>query len=167
MISPAGSFRIFLASEPIDLRKGMDGLVAHVANHFELDPFDGAIYVFRSRRADRLKLLVWDGTGLVLTMKRLNGGRFIWPKLQAGPVTLTKVQFDALFEGIDWRAVTTTSRAKSVTSVRSTASTVTAPIGQAHAFDRPAGYLTPRRVGRNGAFTISFCKRALLIRCKP
>lgn len=52
----------------------MDGLVAHVANHFELDPFDGAVYVFRSRRADRLKLLVWDGTGLVLTMKRLNGG---------------------------------------------------------------------------------------------
>ncbi len=76
MISPSGSFRIFLASEPIDFRKGVDGLVAHVANHFELDPVDSAIYVFRSRRADRLKLLVWDGTGLVLTMKRLNGGRF-------------------------------------------------------------------------------------------
>lgn len=87
MISPAGSLRIFLASEPIDFRKGMIGLVAHVANHFELDPFDGAIYVFRSRRADRLKLLVWDGTGLVLS----------------------KVQFDALFEGIDRRAVTTAS----------------------------------------------------------
>lgn len=56
MISPAGSFRIFLASEPIDFRKGMDGLVA--ANHFDLDPLDGAIYVFRFRRADRLKLLV-------------------------------------------------------------------------------------------------------------
>ena len=106
VISPAGSFRIFLSSEPIDFRKGMDGLVAHVANHFELDPFDGAVYVFRSRRADRLKLLVWDGTGLVLTMKRLNGGRFTWPKPQAGPVVLTKVQFDALFDGIDWRAGT-------------------------------------------------------------
>ena len=56
VISPAGSFRIFLASEPIDFRKGMDGLVA--ANHFDLDPLDGAIYVFRFRRADRLKLLV-------------------------------------------------------------------------------------------------------------
>ena len=105
MISPSGSFRIFLASEPIDFRKGMDGLVAHVANHFELDPFDGAIYVFRSRRADRLKLLIWDGTGLVLIMKRLNGGRFTWPKPQAGPVTLAKVQLDALFEGVDWTAV--------------------------------------------------------------
>ncbi|WCR20749.1 IS66 family insertion sequence element accessory protein TnpB (plasmid) [Paracoccus alcaliphilus] len=58
MISPSGSFRIFLASEPVDFRKGMDGLAAHVANRFDLDPFCGAIYVFRSRRADRLKLLV-------------------------------------------------------------------------------------------------------------
>lgn len=106
MISPAGNFRIFLASEPIDFRKGMDGLAAHVANRFELDPYCGAIYVFRSRRADRLKLLVWDGTGLVLTTKRLNGGRFKWPKPQFGPVVLSKVQFDALFEGIDWTTVT-------------------------------------------------------------
>lgn len=85
MISPCGRFRIFLASEPIGFRKGMDGLVAHVANRFDLDPFDGALYVFRSRRADRLKLLVWAGTGLVLTMKRLNGGRFTWSKPQARP----------------------------------------------------------------------------------
>lgn len=109
MISPAGSYRKFLASELIDFRMGMDGLVAHVANHFELDSSDGTIYVFRSRRADRLKFLIWEGTGLVLTMKRLNGGRFTWPKPQAGPVVLSKVQFDALFEGIDWRAVTAAS----------------------------------------------------------
>lgn len=112
MISPSGNFRIFLASQPVDFRKGMDGLVAYVANHFELDPFDGAIYVFRSRRADRLKLLVWDGTGLVLTMKRLNGGGFTWPKPQAGPVVLTKVQVDALFEGIDWTKVGTARTAR-------------------------------------------------------
>ena len=76
MISPFGRFRIFLASETIGFRKGMDGLVAHGANHFDRDPFDGALYVFRSRRADRLKLVVWADTGLVLTMKRLNGGQF-------------------------------------------------------------------------------------------
>lgn len=109
MISPAGSFRIFLASEQIDFRKGMDGLLAHVANHFALDPYDGAIYVFRSRRADRLKLLVWDGTGLVLIMKRPSGRRLTWPRPQAGPVVLSKVQFNALLEGIDWRAVTAAS----------------------------------------------------------
>ena len=105
MISPSGSFRIFLASEPVDFRKGMDGLAAHVANRFDLDPFCGAIYVFRSRRADRLKLLVWDGTGLVLIMKRLHGRRFTWPKPQTGPVTLSKVEFDAMFESIDWTKV--------------------------------------------------------------
>ena len=109
MMVPLSSFRIYLAAQPVDFRKGMDGLAAHVANHFDLDPFCGAIYVFRSRRADRLKLLVWDGTGLVLVMKRMQGARFIWPKPQAGPVTLTKVQFEALFSGVDWTRIEATS----------------------------------------------------------
>lgn len=102
MITPTGGFRIYLATRPVDFRKGMDGLAGHVAHHFDLDPFSGAIYVFRSRRADRLKLLVWDGTGLVLVSKRLNDRRFTWPKPRPGPVTLSRVQFEALFEGIDW-----------------------------------------------------------------
>lgn len=109
MIVPLNDFRIYLAAQPVDFRKGMDGLAAHVANHLDLDPFCGAIYVFRSRRADRLKLLVWDGTGLVLVMKRMQGVRFTWPKPQAGPVTLTKVQFDALFGGVDWTRIEATS----------------------------------------------------------
>ncbi|SEO34572.1 transposase [Pseudorhodobacter antarcticus] len=107
MITPAGNFRIFLVTQPVDFRKGMDGLAGHVAEHFDRDPFDGAIYVFRSRRADRLKMIVWDGTGLVLVMKRLNGTQFIWPKPGSEPITLSRVQFDALFEGIDWRNVAT------------------------------------------------------------
>ena len=105
MILPPSGFRVFLATRPVDFRKGMDGLAAHVANSFDLDPFSGAIYVFRSRRADRLKLLVWDGTGLVLTTKRMERKRFTWPKPQDGPVTLSKVQFEALFSGIDWQAI--------------------------------------------------------------
>ncbi|MFE3836045.1 IS66 family insertion sequence element accessory protein TnpB [Pseudogemmobacter sonorensis] len=105
MILLPNGFRIWLATEPVDFRKGMDGLAGYIANHFDLDPFSGAIYVFRSRRADRLKLIVWDGSGLVLVMKRLNGQRFVWPKAQAGPITLSRMQFDALFSGIDWRQV--------------------------------------------------------------
>lgn len=105
MIIPPASFRIFLATEPIDFRKGMDGLVAHIANNFEFDPFDGAIWIFRSRRADRLKLIVWDGTGLVLLVKRLDGKRFFWPKPQSGPISLNKLQYEALLGGIDWKTV--------------------------------------------------------------
>ncbi|WP_232520794.1 IS66 family insertion sequence element accessory protein TnpB [Rhodobacter sp. CZR27] len=75
---PGGNFRIFLATQPIDFRKGMDGLAAHIANSFDRDPFDGAIYVFRSRRADRLKLIYWDGTGLVLILKRIAASFAQW-----------------------------------------------------------------------------------------
>lgn len=114
MISPAGNFRIFLATESIDFRKGIDGLSAYVANSFGLDPYCGAIYVFRSRRADRLKLLVWDGTGTVMLVKRLNGGQFKWPKRQTEPVVLSKVQFEALFEGIDWTQVSARKTRKPV-----------------------------------------------------
>ncbi len=67
MISPAGNFKFYVASKPVDFRKGMDGLAAIVQNEFDLDPFSGAIFIFRSKRADRLKLIVWDGTGLVMT----------------------------------------------------------------------------------------------------
>ena len=91
MITPAGNFRIFLVTQPVDFRKGLDGFAGHVAEHFDRDPFDGTIYVFRSRRADRLKMIVWDGTGLGLVMKCLNGTRFIWPKPGPEPVTLTRV----------------------------------------------------------------------------
>ncbi|WP_312529545.1 IS66 family insertion sequence element accessory protein TnpB [Paracoccus sp. (in: a-proteobacteria)] len=114
LISPAGNFRIFLATEPIDFRKGIDGLSAHIANSFDLDPYCGAIYVFRSQRADRLKLLVWDGTGTVMLVKRLNGGQFKWPKRQTEPVVLSKVQFEALFEGIDWTQVSARNTRKPV-----------------------------------------------------
>lgn len=107
MITPAGSFRIFLATQPVDFRKGMDGLAGHVTACFDLDPFSGAIYVFRSRRADRLKLIVWDGTGMVLITKRLQDRGFVWPKAQDGAYAMSKTQFEALFEGIDWRRVGT------------------------------------------------------------
>jgi transposase len=114
VIIPSGNFRIFIATEPIDFRKGMDGLVAQIANSFDLDPYDGAIWLFRSRRADRLKLIVWDGTGLVLVMKRLNGKSFVWPKVQPRPVALSNVQFEALFSGIDWRDLSSTATRKPI-----------------------------------------------------
>ncbi len=64
----------------MDFRKGMDGLALAVQEILGLDPFCGAAFVFRSKRADRIKVLVWDRTGLVLVHKRLEGGKFLWVK---------------------------------------------------------------------------------------
>ncbi|GFE48632.1 transposase [Roseobacter cerasinus] len=106
MISLAGNFKFYVATKPVDFRKGMDGLAAIVLNEFELDPFSGAIFIFRSKQADRLKLIVWDGTGLVMTYKWIEGKGFEWPRIQDGMITLNKSQFQALFEGLDWKRVT-------------------------------------------------------------
>lgn len=107
MIVPSNSFRIYLATKPVDFRKGIDGLVNYVAENFDLDPFSGAFFVFRSKGRDKMKIVMWDGTGLVLIYKRIEGKGFCWPRLADGTLSLTKAQFEALFEGIDWRNVST------------------------------------------------------------
>ena len=101
---PAGA-RILLATKPVDFRKGAHGLAALAAEVLGADPFSGAVLVFRSRRADRVKILVWDGSGLVLVWKQLEGSAFRWPPVLDGVLRLTPVEFAALFDGIDWRRV--------------------------------------------------------------
>jgi len=68
-------------------------------------PFSGVVYVFRAKRADRIKLVWWDGTGLWLLAKRLEEGAFRWPTIQDGVMRLTAAQLGALLEGLDWRRV--------------------------------------------------------------
>ncbi len=75
MIGIEGAVRVLVAAKPVDFRKGMDGLAALVQQQLGADPFSGVVYVFRSKRADRVKLLHWDGTGLVLIAKRLEAGQ--------------------------------------------------------------------------------------------
>jgi len=67
-----------VATDPVDFHKGHNGLAALVQNHLHKDPFTGTVYVFRSKRADRLKLLYWDGSGLVMAYKRLEDHVFKW-----------------------------------------------------------------------------------------
>lgn len=69
MILPAQNIRVVVAAKPVDFRKGHDGLAALVASELGLDPHSGVIVVFRSRRSDRIKVLLWDGSGLVMTYK--------------------------------------------------------------------------------------------------
>ena len=78
MIIPSGAVRVLVATRPVDFCKGMDGLAALVRESPGADPYGGVIYVFRAKRADRVKLLLWDGTGLVLVGKRLEQGSFLW-----------------------------------------------------------------------------------------
>jgi transposase len=100
---PSGA-RVLVATKPVDFRKGPDGLVALVRDA-GADPFSGALYVFRSKRADRVKIVWWDGTGLCLFAKRLDEDRFRWPRIGNGVIRLSGAQLQALIEGMDWRRV--------------------------------------------------------------
>ena len=71
MIFPSNRVRIMVASKPVDFRKAHDGLAALDKNELHKDPFTGTVFVFRSRKADRLKLIYWDGSGLVMAYKQL------------------------------------------------------------------------------------------------
>lgn len=94
-----------VAVKPVDFRKGMDGLAALVKADLGADPYSGVIYVFRAKRADRVKMVFWDGTGIVLVSKRLDEGKFRWPKIEAGIMRLSPAQLTALIEGLDWTRV--------------------------------------------------------------
>ena len=100
MIVPGQRMAIVIATRPVDFRRGHDGLAATVQNELGLDPHSGLTVVFRSKRGDRLKILVWDGSELVLIYKRLESGSFTWPKVQEGVMRLSRAQFEALFEGV-------------------------------------------------------------------
>ena len=106
---PAGT-RVWLAAGPTDMRKGFDGLAALVQTTLSRDPFCGHVFVFRGRRGDLVKLLWWDGDGLCLLAKRLERGRFVWPRTEQGTAMLTPAQLSMLLEGVDWRRPVRTVR---------------------------------------------------------
>ena len=105
MIPVPPGVRVLIATRPVDFRKGADSLAALAKETLGQDPFSGAVLVFRSRRADRVKILVWDGSGLVLVWKRLEQGVFKWPPIIDGVMRLSPAQLAALVEGLDWTRV--------------------------------------------------------------
>lgn len=105
MIGPPEAVKVMVATRPVNFRKGAEGLAALVNAEMGADPFSGAICVFRAKRADRIKLVFWDGSGVCLVSKRLEDGEFHWPRMQDGAMRLTAAQFSALFEGLDWKRV--------------------------------------------------------------
>ena len=105
MIGLAPGTKVFLACRPVDLRNGFDGLAAKAKQVIGADPFSGHLFLFRGKRGDYLKALYWDGSGLCLFAKRLEKGRFVWPPVIEGAVTLTPAQLAVLIEAMDWRRI--------------------------------------------------------------
>ena len=103
MIALPANTRIWIAAGVTDMRRGFTGLSALVQTALEQDPLSGHVFAFRGRRGDLIKLLWFDGDGLCLFAKRLERGRFVWPKAESGTVSLTRAQLSMLCEGIDWR----------------------------------------------------------------
>lgn len=94
--------RVLAVVAPVDLRLGADGLSLRL-QALGADPFDGSAYLFTNKRANRLKVLAWDGNGVWLAQRRLHQGSFTWPRPGAGLFSLTPAQWEWLVSGADWQ----------------------------------------------------------------
>ena len=106
MLSFTGALKVFVALEPVDLRKSFSGLEGLVSERLGEDLRQGALFVFTNRRHSRLKILYWDGSGLWLLIKRLEQGTFSWPKVVDADkvkLRLAPEAFAMLTDGIDLR----------------------------------------------------------------
>lgn len=100
----------WLVSATVDFRWGADRLLVHVREALGRDPLDGSAYVFCNRRTSRLKVLVVDGQGAWLWLRRLHQGRFVWPSANETLWSLTRSQFAWLCAGVDWRRLSCDTR---------------------------------------------------------
>lgn len=100
MISPD---QIRCIIEPIDMRRGTDGLSQWIQLSLGKTPCDGTVYAFANRAKTRLKLLIWDGTGVWYCQRRLHRGSFVWPKAEDTHVVLTSEEWNYLIKGVDWQ----------------------------------------------------------------
>jgi transposase len=95
--------QVWLVVEPLDMRAGTDSLSLRIQNTLGRSPCDGTAYAFRNRRQNRMKLLIWDGTGVWLCQRRLHKGHFIWPTADTTVAMLTAAQWQWLVSGVDWQ----------------------------------------------------------------
>ncbi|MDN5940067.1 MAG: IS66 family insertion sequence element accessory protein TnpB [Salinisphaera sp.] len=104
MLRPSGWW---LVTAPADLRCGIDRLLVQVREVLGGEPGEGAAYVFRNRKATRIKVLCCDGQGVWLAVRRLHRGHFVWPPPEAASWTLSAEQFAWLCAGVDWQRLGT------------------------------------------------------------
>jgi transposase len=101
MFGLGAATRIYLAAGATDMRKGFEGLYGLVRDRLQCEPLSGHIFVFSNAQRNRLKLLFWDGSGLWVCAKRLEKGRFHWPKAEGEKVLLSQEELALLLGGID------------------------------------------------------------------
>ena len=92
--------QIYIACGYTDMRKSIDGLAALIQEQFNMDPFEPALFLFCGRKADRIKALMWENDGFVLLYKRLESGKFQWPRNEDELRPLSWQQFRWLMEGL-------------------------------------------------------------------
>jgi transposase len=104
MLTVAGATRVLVATTPVDLRGSFNRLYGLVIDHLKGDPLSGNLYLFTNRRRNRVKILWWDGSGLIVAAKRLERGKFTVPLSDTGQVSLRGEEFSALIHGLEVRA---------------------------------------------------------------
>lgn len=101
LYNATGFEKIYLAYGYTDLRRGIDGLASVVQHNFNLDPFQkNVLFMFCGRKNNRIKCLLWEGDGFLLLYKRLEDGRFQWPRTQEEVAQITQEEFHALMSGL-------------------------------------------------------------------
>jgi transposase len=105
VIGLRADLKVVLATQPVDFRKSVHTLSALVSEALHANPYCGDVFVFRSKRMDRVKLLAWDGSGMVLVTKWLHQGRFTWPPICDGVIHLSATQLAILLDGLEWTRV--------------------------------------------------------------
>lgn len=105
MLMVSSTVRVYLATQPTDLRRSFDRLAAEVANFLGHDPLSGDLYAFRNRRGDRLKVLYFDRSGFAVWYKRLEAGTFCFPAATTRSLVVSAAELTLLLEGIDLDSV--------------------------------------------------------------
>lgn len=102
MLSLPTDTQIFLGVAPIDMRRSFDGICAAIVETVQGDPLSGHVFLFRGKGGDKIKALVWDRNGFIIWYKRLEKGRFKWPRVAADSLEISSQELSLLLDGIDF-----------------------------------------------------------------
>jgi transposase len=105
MLKLPSDTRIFMAVTPVDMRRSFSGLCAIIAETLGANPLGGDLFLFRGKRSDRVKAMIWDRTGLAIWYKRLERGKYKWPSPDAEAIELTEHELALLLDGADFTRI--------------------------------------------------------------